>query len=67
MTPQSHHDFDEERTLRNPQPKNAQRIKIIFMVSRDGALFSGKSTTSPRSRGVMRSIPSVKPVPYFSA
>lgn len=63
----SHHDFVDESMLKNAQPKTAHTINMNFILSREDSEFSGRSTTSPRRRGVMRSIPSVRPAEYFPA
>ena len=60
-TPPSHHDFVDERILKIPHPK--KKINAI-----NGATFSvhgssrvGSSRISPRSKGIILSIPSVRP------
>ena len=67
-TPQSHQDFDEDKTLKIPQPNIAKMIKSTSIVSIDMSdFFSGNAMTSHRRRGDIRSIPSLRPVSKFPA
>lgn len=65
-TPPSHQDFEDERMLRSNHPKTTIKIIIPSRASSESPVFSGNSTTSPRRRGVILSMPSVRPAPYAS-
>ncbi len=65
-TPPSHQDFEAERILSINHPKTTIKIIIPSRASLERPVFSGNSMTSPRSKGAIRSIASVRPAPYVS-